>query len=289
MRTTYWDDIRQSLYNVVDHNLLENGAYFTVTTGQKNPAGNDVSRLYPVTDPSLYSVSGHIWQSAFHNFVYESGIVNSPPPIVASGVYINGVFTPKGSGVHIDYINGRVILNTAISTSSVVQAAFSFKEYSFVRPDNSKAFVNNTKFETNSKVNNVPFAASPNEIYLPAILIELDSATERGFQLGGTHETLPNFKLTLLSTNQTQIDGLASLICFQSTESFPIVSANSGPKFDFYNDLTQNYSFYEWVRLSQNLAFLKSVKYNRFYDAKSENIEPSLFGGIINAEISAIR
>lgn len=289
MKNTLWDDLRQSLYNVFDHKLLENGAYVNIATGQANPKGVDLSKLYPVIDNELYDVSGYIWQSAFHNWVYESGIANQPTPVVCSGIYIDGVFTPKGNGIHVDYQNGRIVVNTPISTSSNVQAAFSYKEYSFVSPDNNRAFKNQTKFDDNSNIYINSFAASPDTIHLPAIFIEIDDADERGFQFGGTNETLPVFKLPLISRDLSQVEGIASIMCQKSAHSLPIGNALNGPKFDAYHDLLENYSFSGWLGLVQNFAYVKSVKYSRFYEAKSETTDPTLFGGFITVEISAIR
>lgn len=290
MKPTVWDNVRQSIYNLIDHTILENGAYVNVTKGQTTHFGKDTSLLYPVTDDTLpYPTSGHIWQSAFHNFVYESGIQNLPPPILVSGIYINNVFTPKTSGMHIDYYNGRIILDTPISTSSTVQAEFAYKEYSFVAPDNNKPFKSSTKFRDNSKVYEDPFVASPDEIYLPALFIETEKGEDVPFEMGGVNFTEPTLKITVISDNQAQLESFASLICQFKMKSLPIIPATDGPKFDFFGDLRENYSFYQWVTLNQNFGFLKSVNYNRFYNANNDNKEPLLFAGAITIEISSVR
>lgn len=291
MKSTFWEDIRQSLFNYFDHTLLENGAYSNITGGQKNARGYDLSLLYPVEDASLGLPSGYIWQSAFHNWVYESGVLNQPPPIVASGVYINGSFAPKSSGMSIDYINGRIILNQPISVNSVVQASFGYKEYSFVAPFNSIPDTLTTHYQNNSKIYNQPFAASPDEVFLPAMFIEIEEATEKGFQFGGTHETLPLFKINIVSDKRSQVEGIASVFASKSTESFPIIPISLGPKFNSLNDVTEPYSFYTWVNLvnPSNYAYIKSVKYNRFYNVSEDKIEPSLLGGFVYIEILAVR
>lgn len=289
MQTTYWDDIRQSIFNLLDHRLMENGAYVNIVTGQKDARGQDISLFYSVSDSELGIPDGCIWQSAFHNFAYESGVINVPPPTLISGIYINGAFTPKSNSMHIDYANGRVILDTPISTSSVVKSNFSYKEYTFVSPSNTVFFKNQTKYINNHKTYTNPFPASPYLIYLPAIFIELDTSREVGFEFGGTTETFPTFRLTLVSDVQSQIEGMASIFSQQATKSFPVVSANNGPKFDNYGDLMENYSFYTWFNTNKNFALLKSVNYNRFYDSKDKVEVPSLYGGVIDIEISAIR
>lgn len=289
MKTSYWEDIRQGLYNLFDHKLLEQGAYVNITGGQKNSRGFDLSKLYPVVDDSLGLPSGYIWQSAFHNWNYESGVSNLPIPIVASGVIINGIFTPKSSSIHIDYLNGRVIFDSAQSVTGNIQAAFAYKEYSFLTPTSEEDTKASTKYSNNSKIFPQPFAASPDEVYLPALFIEIEEATERGFQLGGTHETIPTFKVNIISDRRSQVEAIAGVLANESTRSFPIVAANLGPKFNNLNDLTENYSFHDWCQLSQNFAYIKSVKYSRFFSSTDEKSEPSLYGGVVAVEISAIR
>lgn len=289
MRNTLWDDIRQSIYNLFDHKLMEQGAYVNIATGTTNNQGVDLSRLYPVVDTELPYSSGQIWQSPFHNFVYESGVQNLPSPILASGIYVNGVFMNKASGVHIDYGNGRFILDAAIATTGVVQAAYSYKEYSFLRPDNRKPFVSSNKYVPNSRVYINPFPATPDTVYLPAMFIEIEYATEDGFEFGGPHNSQPQYKITLLSDTQTQVEQIASVLCNESTRSVNIVAAHLGPQFDLYGDLSTPYSFYQWCGQNNNFAYLKSVKYSRLFFRSDDGKEPELFGGVVNIDISAIR
>ncbi len=291
MKSTFWEDIRQSLFNYFDHTLLEQGAYTNITGGQKNFKGYDLSQLYPVVDDSLGLPSGYVWQSAFHNWVYESGVQNQPTPIVASGMYINGTFAPKASGMTIDYVNGRIILAKPISVNSTVQASFGYKEYSFVAPFSNVLDTLNTNYTNNSKIYNQPFAAHPEEIFLPAMYIEIDEATEHGFELGGIHETAPIFKINIISDKRSQVEGIASMFASKSTTSFPILPLSFGPKFNSMNDLSQPYSFYEWADsiIPGHFAYIKSVKYNRFYNLSENKTEPSLFGGYVSIEILAVR
>lgn len=289
MRTNLWDDMRQSLYNLVDHKLLEQGAYVNVTTGTTNNQGKDLSKFYSVSDPALPYPAGSIWQSAFHNFVYESGTTSLPSPTVISGVYVNGVFMSRGSGLHIDFENGRVIFDNPIATTGIVQGNFSYKEYTFVKPDNEVAFKSETKYVENSKVYINPFPASPDTIYLPALFIEIEQGNEIPFEFGGPKTTKPLFKITLLGSNQTHLERIAGEVSRIATTSVPVVAVHLGPKFDQFGDLIEPYGFCPWYAQSQNFAYVESVKYSRLFLISDENQEPELFGGAINIEISAIR
>lgn len=288
MKQSYSSDIAQSLYNLIEHKLLEAGAYHNIATGQSDPKGIDVSAFVPVIDPEKTETPGVVWQSFHRNFVYESGVVNQPPPIVISGVYIDGVFTPKSATMVVDHENGRVLFSTPQSTSAQIRANFSSKEYSFLRSRAFRGIKDETKFVPNSPIYTSGVPASPEITYMPAIFVSMESSEERGFQLGGTHETNPTIKFRIISDDADQIDDIADTMESLSTTSFPIVSASEGPKFNSHGDILENYSFYDWVKKSSNYAHIKSVKYNRF-DATSEENQPRLYVGVVNFEISAIR
>ncbi len=182
-----------------------------------------------------------------------------------------------------------MIFDNAIDPASNVQGEFSYKEYSFVRPDNTKAYYNKAKYVINSDVFTEVFPAQPDVIYLPALIIEVDTTSEVGFQFGGTHDTQPSIKISLVGDNQAQIEAIACVISSQSTRSFPIVAANNGPKFNYFYDLTENYAYCPWFSSSSNFGYIKSVKYNRNFDFKTEKADPSLYGGNVIIDISAIR
>jgi hypothetical protein len=133
----------------LDFELLKDGNFQNIASGVQNYNAEDMSIL--IRDESeevaaelgLYDENtgelqiGRVYQSAFRNWVYESGItltpylsdLNWPLPIIASGVYIDGRFCPAdtddpafdSSCAHtIDFLNGRVIFDTVQPQSSIV-------------------------------------------------------------------------------------------------------------------------------------------------------------------------
>lgn len=290
MNTTYWEDIKQSLYNVINNVLLEQGAFLNISLGMKDKHNNDLSKLFCVSDPRFPVMDGQLWQSAFHNWNYQTGVNNPLPPTVFSGVYYNGVFIPKDDTMHVDYENGRIFFDSPFPTTGVMQAEFAIKEYSFLSPSSEKEAVHETQFVINDdKTGRDIFPADPTQIYLPALFVEVEDGTEKGFQFGGATETMPTIKINIISDRRQQLEAIASVLMHLSTKSFPIVPASNGPKFDFFNDVIEPYSFGNWSTLSRNFAYIKSVKYNRFFTTKQESKEPHLFGGVALIEILAIR
>lgn len=88
----------------------------------------DASELKVVNSPGY--TDGQVWQGFRKHWVYESGVTytgvdgSGYVPYVPQ-VYVGGIL--QSSGYFINYELGQVIFNTAISTSSTVQAQHSFK------------------------------------------------------------------------------------------------------------------------------------------------------------------
>lgn len=177
--------------------LLREGLYNTVSRGEVDLYSNDMSELTLSDDP-LYP-SGSVWQSAFKNWVHESGITveesGLAPPTICSGVYVNGTFYAHDSGspsydatyAHIiDFPNGRVIFDNP--QSGPIQAEFSYK---MVTVDAADSFGNENRpllIETAIKDNPLqtgvqpyPTAASRT---LPAVWVEILDRRSSGYEIG---------------------------------------------------------------------------------------------------------
>lgn len=112
-----------------DWAFLQGGAWIDVNLNDAGAYGGDFSSLRLVADPS-YS-RGKVWEATRKEWVWEDSVEYTDPqnnvlsPISVSGVYVNGIFTPDGSGITIDYPGGRVIFDTA--TNGPVKAEYSFR------------------------------------------------------------------------------------------------------------------------------------------------------------------
>jgi hypothetical protein len=123
------DQLIPNLTSFIDWGLLNADGFFNVSVGGSGAYVTDNSRLRPVQDRAF--TQGRVWEGHRINWVWESGLEGSYQPIRVTGVHVNSVFYPSsttGTNSHfVDYPNGRIIFNNAISTGSVVKAAFSYK------------------------------------------------------------------------------------------------------------------------------------------------------------------
>lgn len=132
------DDIMASgLMTTVEENMadflrwsfLEAGGFVNravATPGVYDAYGGD--RFYPVHKDG--AVDNTIWQSQHPDWCYETGLDYDIAPVVANGVYVDGTSYPTaatvGAFAHtLDFPHGRVVFDSPVSPSAVVQVSYS--------------------------------------------------------------------------------------------------------------------------------------------------------------------
>ncbi len=179
----------------LENKFLTEGLYRSINTGQVDFYGRDTSLLISITDDETFQ-DGQVWQSAFKNWVYESGIVPTQsglaPPISVSGVTVGGTFFPDttvGPFQHfVDFPNGRIIFISPIPLGSQVQATFSYKE---VTVDFAESFDNErmdllieTAIKDNPQQSGVQVYPTKDNRTLPAVWIDVLRRKNDGYELG---------------------------------------------------------------------------------------------------------
>lgn len=152
--------------------------------------GGQQFRLRPVTDPSYDD--GAVWEAHRKDWVWESGVEYSVQPIRVSGVYVDDIFVPVGTGLSVDYPNGRVTFTEAVSQSSTVECEFSYRHFQVYTADHpvwkqvqTESYrLDDTQFlQVGSGAWDV---LAQNRVQLPAVFVEaVPNATLDGLQLGG--------------------------------------------------------------------------------------------------------
>ena len=140
--------LQDNLIELFDWGLIDGGGFTNISIPTSGNYGGDKHKLRLVDDPRY--TKGRVWEGFRSNWVWQSGLACESKPKTltklkrdstdyplqiqspgVSGVFVDGVFRPA-SGVgpykhHFDYPNGRVVFDTAISTTSSVTAEFSHK------------------------------------------------------------------------------------------------------------------------------------------------------------------
>jgi len=131
--TLFTSEIESNLKWYMDWGLAGIGGWTDIDKPTSGAFGGDFSTLRPVQDPSY--TDGQVWESARKDWVWETGNLYSDDgtdysATQISGVYVSDTLYPTGHGTyghHYDYPNGRVIFDTAITTTADVQLEYSYR------------------------------------------------------------------------------------------------------------------------------------------------------------------
>lgn len=229
----------------LDTHFLREGSFITIASGSQFYDGSDMSVLLPDTEANdtLYGVSdGQVWQSAFRQWVYESGIPLDgtnlqAAPIVASGLYIEGAFRPANDptfGHTIDFINGRVIFNSPQSLNLKVNGQFSARE---VRVDFEHQFNQQfnagyleSKYTTNPLTSNQLVYPSGLAQPFPAIFLEVNGRDMQAYELGNRSAIISDEIIChIWALDDLQRDNIVDILSAQWHKSLPIIDFNKAP------------------------------------------------------------
>lgn len=121
--------VRDNLISFFDWGLIDTGGYFNVQIPTSGVYGGQFHKLRSVIDTRY--TTGQVWEGFRKNWIWESGLTNTPAPVSISGVNVNGTFYPSNTvGAYSHYINyplGRIVFNSPIATSATVTAEYSPK------------------------------------------------------------------------------------------------------------------------------------------------------------------
>ena len=191
------DQLETNLKTYFDWSMLTIGGFFNIVVPTSGVYGGDFSRLRPVSDPNY--TDGQVWEGPRKDWVWETGVY-STQPINISGVYVNNTFRP-GNGIgpyahSINYPLGRVVFDSAISTSSTVKAEYSYR---YVQTSTADAtWWRNLQFDS-LRVDNANYLPNSgtwgiiaqNRIQLPHVVLEaIPQVTRYGSQIGGLNQVV---------------------------------------------------------------------------------------------------
>lgn len=304
--------IKLNLKFLLDYEFLRDGRYTNVASGQQFYDGGDTSRLLCDTnaDDLLYGLSdGQVWQSAFRNWVYESGVALNDAiyirdfdlPTVCSGVYVSGTFYATDPthpsydanvAHHIDWTHGRVIFDNAIPTDALVQAQFAYKHIrvAFDRDFNrqfQRGFLE-SKYTTNPLTSSQLIYPSGGAYPFPASFIEINGRTWKpgGYELGN-RSLISNDTVTIhvYTLDEMTFDDVSDLMSYQARKNVPLIDFNVAPipLSGLYHEKSPNYIAYQELLKNPRLTVPESktgeawaIGGLMYFDAVDTNLDDPL-------------
>lgn len=275
----------------LDMHMLRESSFTNVGSGSLFYDGSDMSVLLPDTeaDDTLFgTTNGQVWQSPFRQWVYESGVpldgTNvSLPPVVASGVYIQGAFRPTNDpqfGHTIDFINGRVIFDSPQSLDLQVNAEYSARqvrigfEHDFNQQFN-KGYLE-SKYGTNPLTSNQ--LVYPSGIFqpFPAVFIEVGNRTMTPYELGNRSAIIKDkILLHVWALDDLQRDNIVDILTSQWRKPVPMINFNRAPLplSGIYNTLSPEYVPYQEMLRNNKLVTTLGSGVPVQYTAYITNVE----------------
>ena len=244
--------LKHSFREFLDAELLRDGNYDVIMSGQQFYDGTDLSKLVPDTDSEVLAeggyLAGQVWQSLYRNWTYQNPPALNPSVVLnhwpnafrASGVYVDGAFRLENDAIYphsVDHINGRIIFDSPITDfNKLIHADFTYKTVQIL---NSREFNNQLRFgalEQQYKTN--PFTAGQ-LVYpsgnvkiapLPIIFIEDMGRSFGEYQLGD-RSLIARDELVceIWALDESTRDNLIDLVSFQQRKSIPIINYNIAP------------------------------------------------------------
>jgi hypothetical protein len=228
---SYTEILEQNLISFFDWGLINADGFLNITIPSSGAYGGDFSRLRPVKDMRFND--GQVWESARMNWVWETGLASSVQPIQISGLFVGSTFRPvSGGDYYIDYPNGRVIFNTAISQASVVRIEHSSK-YINVTSTYNVPWLRITQTDS-FRVDSSDFLAGSGiyandgetRIQIPTIAIEVIDERNQGFQIGGGQYCRNRVNFFVITEEKNSVDRLSNIIKNQNEKTIYLYDSN---------------------------------------------------------------
>jgi|TARA_B100001778_G_scaffold314532_1_gene299887 hypothetical protein len=218
-----------------DWGLVDKGDFYNIDIPESGLYGGNKHKLRPVQDPNYND--GQVWEGYRSNWVWETGVANAEQPIRISGVFVENTFRATGNvqaPYHINYPEGRVVFDTAISTTSTVQLEYAHKRVNVIpaegvpwfRQIQQRSFrVDDSTFTQFGSGNWAQLGQT--RVQLPAVAVDVVSSKSfDGFQLGGGQNVNSDVLFYVIAENHWECSNLIDQIGFQNDRTIWLFDTN---------------------------------------------------------------
>jgi hypothetical protein len=230
-------ELESNLKSFIDWGMLGIGGWFNVTLSTYGGWGGTFDQMRVVDDPA-YTL-GQVWETPRKDWVWE----NTTPyvggdPINISGVWVGSSLKATGDatyGHHYNYPLGRVIFDSAISTSSTVQIEHSYRNVQVYIADQapwwdelqySSMRVDDTTFGQVASGNwNI---LANHRVQMPAVVIEvIPKRTYQPYELGSSSNFITQDVLFhIVTESRWWRNQLVDIISIQKDKTLMLYDSN---------------------------------------------------------------
>lgn len=227
--------LMENMIGFLDHGLINAGSFFNVERGDMGLYDASEAKLRMVADPRY--TDGQVWESYRSNWVWETGLDSSDDPISVSGVWVNGSYYENGNGTkpfHIDYPNGQIIFDTALTSTDLVEVNHSNK---WVRVMPQRGMPWFREIQADSFRNDHPHflqsgsgewaQLAETRTQLPAIGVEVvPNRSFKPYQLGGTQWAMTDIIFHVVAEEEWVAANLTDIISYQNDRTIVLFDSN---------------------------------------------------------------
>jgi len=278
MKPQFQHELTTSFMLWADHFLVEKAEAFQ----------NYVSPLYPMASDDQLGEGFVTYSSPHKQWVFDESIEGAQIP---SGIYNNGTFMERGDdGLIIDFDDGRVILDASFgANNNTLSGEYSVKEFNwYITNQTEEQLIIDSKFDSNGRFKQDLSGIAPYKQVVPAIFVNPELIENEPFAFGGEDKTTTNIRCVVFAENTYQLDGALSFFTDSKNEVFKKLEYSDYPLTE-YGDIT-GFNYKELSNNKQkNFFHIEEVRASKLSDRVSKNIDPSLFVGFIDFEITNLR
>lgn len=293
------EQIEANIKSYLEWSFLSIQGYNNVTIPSSGAYGGNEHILVNVTPPGYED--NQVYEGFRKNWVWESGFNSFENSISFSGIYIDGVFQAVGSGYIVDYPNGRVIFDTALTGSPIVTAEYSYKRVNVLDSDTEE--FRTVQEQSLILDNNFPIQSGQypeferNLVQMPLIAIEAvpNRSHPVGMQLGGGHVMVQDILFYIYT--ETKKDRNRIFDCLVDQEDNTIymydlnkVIANTGLPLNSYGHKallsTTNYNN---LVSPNNIYYFNNLTFERMVGQEQTVKCRNIFGAIVRGTFSIRR
>jgi len=273
MIPSYTTNLMSSFYLWLDHELANVGRGFQTTSGQ----------LYAARDDSYAGYN--VYSSPFRQWVTDSSVTGAAVP---SGIYCDGVYMTRDSGVTFNYNKGQVLLDPNLGKPRVVSVAYSKKDFNlYYTDDREENLLFENAYSLAPKYRNAVSGLNGEDQPFPCIFLKNTSYENVPYALGGQDKTLTTVRCIILSDNIYLLDGAIAIMADSARKVFPVVHPSKLP-YNYYGDFKSG-TQYQYAQINSgqgtNLAYIDRVTVSRLDEIRNKHINLKVVAALVDFEI----
>jgi len=239
----------------LDHSIQKFGDAYAARSSLFYPITSDLANLYAYSAP-------------FQGFCNDTSITGAN---VLSGVYVNGTYTPVGSGglTAINHYKGVVYFSSPLASNAVVSGNYSVKEFPVVLSDQPEwnLILNANAVDDNSKPPTTT-GANYNDQPVPVVYVVIKGQENQPFGFQKIDDSRIDLRCVIITNNEFQNVGVASILKNTFESHMPMLTnlpftqngLNTGLAYN-YGTNTRDDNYHPWIARSKVIDITQAGDY----------------------------